>query len=68
MIFLLRLSFFLIFLILFYLNENLIDVEKAEILSKYEINEKHEAVTSLQIQKHRLRQAKGKCKFYSEIK
>ena len=47
-------TFFYIFLFLFFL-----DVEKAEILAKYEINEKHEAVTSLQIQKHRLRQAKG---------
>ena len=36
-----------------------LDVEKAEILSKYEIHEKSDAVTNLQIQKHRLRHAKG---------
>uniref|UniRef100_A0A7M5XNG7 Doublecortin domain-containing protein n=1 Tax=Clytia hemisphaerica TaxID=252671 RepID=A0A7M5XNG7_9CNID len=36
------------------------DVEKAEILSKYEIQEKSDAITNLQIQKHRLRHAKGR--------
>lgn len=40
----------------FFIN---IEVEKYEILSKYEVSEKNDANKSLQIQKHRLRQAKG---------
>lgn len=37
-----------------------LEVEKADILAKYERSEKTDAANHLELEKHRLRQAKGK--------